>query len=55
MRATISLFLVLVAGCIAALYVLRLRPKTHRQWVYLAITIAFLAWMLPLMAALRSR
>jgi hypothetical protein len=53
MGATTGMFLVLVVGLIGALYILRLQPTTHRQWVYLAITIAFLTWMLPLMAALR--
>ena len=48
-----SVFLALVTGLMVALYGLRLRPTTHRQWVYLAITIGFLAWILPLMLALR--
>jgi len=55
MRSPIIWFLVLLAGFIVALYALRVRPRTHRQWVYLAITIAFLAWVLPLMVSLRSR
>ena len=55
MRSPITWFLVLLAGFIVALYALRVGPKTHRQWVYLAITIAFLAWVLPLMVSLRSR
>ena len=53
MGVTISLFLVLVAGSIGAVYALGLQPRTRRQWVYLAITIAFLAWLLPFMAAVR--
>jgi hypothetical protein len=36
-------------------YVLGVRPKTRRDRVYLAVTIAFLVWMLPLMISLRSR
>ena len=55
MGSAMNLFLVLVAATIVTLYALRLRPKNRRQWLYLAITLAFLAWILPLMAALRSR
>jgi hypothetical protein len=46
-------FLVLAGICIAGPYVFGLRPKTRRQWVYIAVAIAFLAWVLPLMVSLR--
>jgi len=47
-------FVVLVVvGCVVAPYVLGVAPKNTRQRAYLAITIAFLAWVLPLMASLR--
>jgi len=36
-------------------YLLGVRPKTPREWVYVAITIALLAWLLPLMASVLSR
>jgi hypothetical protein len=56
MRSAATWFIVLVvAGCMVAPHVLGVRPKTTRQRVYLALTIAFLAWVLPLMASLRSR
>ena len=48
-------FLMLVAVCILAPYLLGVRPRNRRQWGYLTVTIAFLAWLLPLMAALRSK
>ncbi len=48
-------FLVLAGTCIAGPYLLGVRPKTKPQWLYLAITIGFLAWVLPLMASLGSR
>jgi hypothetical protein len=48
-------FLILAAVCVAGPYVLGVRPTTRRHWKYLAATIAFLAWVLPLMAPLRSR
>ena len=50
-----ALFLLLAAICILGPYVLHVQPKTRKQWVYLAITLAFLAWVLLLMAPLRSR
>ena len=48
-------FLVLASVCVAGPYALGVRPKTPRQRQYVALTIAFLAWVLPLMASLRSR
>ena len=48
-------FVVLVALCMAGPYLLGVRPKTPREWVYVAITIALLAWLLPLMASVLSR
>jgi hypothetical protein len=53
-RSHTTWFIVLAAVCVAGPYVLGLRPKTPRQWWYLAIAIALLAWLLPLMAPLRS-
>lgn len=50
-----ALFLVLTACCLAGPYAFDVRPKTRRQWQYIALTIAFLAWVLPLMVSLRSR
>lgn len=47
-------FIVLLIACVAAVYILHVRPKGRRQWLLLALTIAFLAWLLPLMATLRS-
>ena len=48
-------FVALAAVAVVAPYLLGVRPRTPRQWLYIAITIAFLAWLLPLMASLRSR
>jgi hypothetical protein len=48
-------FVLLAGVCVVGPYLLGVRPRTPRHWLYLAITIAFLAWVLPLMAALRSR
>jgi len=48
-------FVVLVVVCIVGPYVLGVRPKTRQQWMYLALTLAFLVWVLPWMVSLRSR
>lgn len=47
-------FLVIAASAVAAPYLLGVKPRTRRQWLYVAITLAFLAWILPLMVSLRS-
>ena len=47
-------FVVLVGVCIAAAYFLGVAPRTKRQWMYVTVAIAFMAWLLlPLMTPLR--
>ena len=53
MRSHATWFLMLAAACIAGPYLLGVPPRTPRQRLYLALTIAFLAWVLLLMAPLR--
>jgi hypothetical protein len=49
-------FLVLLAVVIAAPYVLRVPPKSRRQWMYLAVAVAFVGWLLlPLVRPLRAQ
>jgi hypothetical protein len=55
MRSASTWFLILTGACIAAPYVLGVRPRTRRDWVCLTLTLAFLAWILPLMISVRSR
>jgi hypothetical protein len=55
MRSPGIWFVILAGACVTGPYLLGVRPTRRRDWVYLAITIAFLAWVLPLMAPLRSR
>ena len=55
MRSAVFWFVLLTAACVAGPYFLGVRPKNGRQWLSVALTIAFLAWMLLLMAPLRSR
>ena len=47
-------FVILTTICIVGPYVLGVRPRTRRHWTYLALTIAFLALILPLMSSVRS-
>ena len=53
MRSPTVWFVLLAGACMTAPYLLGVPPQTRRQWTYVAITIAFLAWLLPLMASLR--
>jgi hypothetical protein len=55
MRSAGAWFVLLAGLCIVGPYVLGVPPKTRRDRVYLAVTIAFLVWILPLMISLRSR
>ena len=54
MRSPSSWFVALALVCIAGPYVLGVRPRTVRERRYVAVAIAFLAWVLLLMAPLRS-
>jgi len=53
MRSAGTWFLVLAGVCIVGPYILGVRPTTRRHRVYLALTVAFLAWILPLIISLR--
>jgi hypothetical protein len=55
MRSAGTWFFVLAGVSIVGPYILGVPPRTRRDRVYLALTIAFLAWLLPLMISLRSR
>ncbi|HEX2339537.1 MAG TPA: hypothetical protein VHI98_03575 [Vicinamibacterales bacterium] len=55
MKSHTTWFLILAALCIAGPYVLGVRPKARREWLLVAVTLAFLAWLLALMVPLRSR
>ena len=48
-------FAALLAMCIVAPYLLGVRPRTRAQWIWVAVTVALLAWLLPMMGTLRSR
>ena len=48
-------FVVLALAAAVGPYALRVPPRTRRQRLYVAISLALLAWLLPLMASLRSR
>jgi hypothetical protein len=55
MRSAGDWFVVLTLICIVGPYALGVRPTTRRHWLYITITIAFIAWLLPFMDSLRSR
>jgi len=55
MHSASAWFAILAGVCIAGPYVFGVRPRTRRDWACLALTLAFLAWVLPLMSAVRSR
>jgi len=48
-------FVILTTTCVVTPYLFGVRPRTRRHWTYLALTIAFLALILPLMSSVRSR
>jgi uncharacterized membrane protein len=54
MRSPGTWFLILAGVCIVGPYVLGMRPRTQRDRVYVAVTLAFLAWVLLLMISLVS-
>jgi hypothetical protein len=54
-RSPTTWFVLLASVCFAGPYLLGARPRSRRDWIYIAITLAFLAWLLPLMIAVRSR
>jgi hypothetical protein len=53
-RSPETWFLLLAVVCLVGPYLLGVRPRNRREWLYVAVTLAFLAWLLPLMALLRS-
>ena len=55
MRSPITWFALLAGFCLVGPYLLGTRPRSRRDWVYIAVTLAFLAWLLPLMVSVRSR
>ncbi len=46
MRSFRMWFVILLIACIVTPYLFGVRPKTRRDWFALAITIAFLMWLL---------
>jgi hypothetical protein len=55
MRSPITWFALLAGFCLVGPYLLGARPRSRRDRIYIAVTLAFLALLLPLMAAVRSR
>jgi hypothetical protein len=55
LKSAAAWFVLLAAVCVAAPYLLHVRPTNRRQWVCLGVTIGFLAWVLLFMVPVRSR
>jgi hypothetical protein len=55
LRSPTFWFVGLALASVVGPYALRVPPTTRRQWLYIAITIVLLAWLLPLMVSLRSQ
>lgn len=55
MRSHFTWFVLLVAACMLGPYLFHVRPRTSRQWTYVAIALSFLAWVLLFMAPVWSR
>ena len=53
MDRTAILTLAIIAGCVAAPYLLGVSPRNRRQWLYVALTLAFVMWILPMVAHVR--
>ena len=54
MRTPLSWYVLLVSVITIAPYVLGIPPRTPQQWRYVAITIAFLTWLLLGFASVRA-
>jgi len=53
MKNPITWFVVLAVICVAGPYMFHVRPIRARERLFVVLTIAFLAWILPLMVSLR--
>jgi hypothetical protein len=53
MKSPSTWFVLLTITCLVGPFAIGARPMTSRERLYVALTIAFLAWVLPMMAALR--
>jgi len=53
LRDPVTWFVILAAICAAGPCVFHVQPLTGRHRLFVALTIAFLAWILPLMVPLR--
>jgi hypothetical protein len=47
-------FVLILVFTIAAPYALGIKPRSRRQWFYIVVTLAFVAWILPFMVSLRA-
>ena len=52
MKSATTWFVILATCCIVGPYLFGVQPRTQREWRYIAITLAFLAWLLLAMVSL---
>jgi hypothetical protein len=48
-----SWFLIVLTLCVVGPYLLGVRPKSRRDWLLIAVTLAFVLWVLPMVVRLR--
>jgi len=53
LKLPMTWFVVLAVASVLGPLALGVRPRTPREWWYIRVVLAFLALILPLMAALR--
>jgi hypothetical protein len=54
MRNLLVWYVLLVIACVAGPYLLGIRPRRHKDWIRLTVTIAFLTWLLAGFVSVRS-
>jgi hypothetical protein len=53
-RTALFWYVLLVAVCVAAPYLVRVRPRSRFDWLMLRTTIAFLTWLLAGLISARA-
>jgi hypothetical protein len=54
MRTPLAWYILLVSLCVLAPYLLGIRPRGRKDWIWLTLTIAFLTWLLAGFTSVRS-
>ncbi len=54
MKSPLTWYVILTVVCVAGPYLLGVRPRTRRDWLWLMVTEAFITWLLAGFVFLRS-